>query len=217
MNRKVLSLLLALLCLAGMLTGCGSSKAEPEPTAAPTAEPTPEPTATPEPTPEPKKPMDTADLAEYVQERTVTVNVETLAGGKGTGSGFFIDDKGTIVTNFHVIDLAESISVEVSSGASYPVKEIVDFSNVYDLAILKIDVKDQPYLELAEKDARTGEQGTYTVSSANPSGANRLTESPPLTDTPKYARSFRSSVLPHQTTRYPSAGITVPAGRRYLI
>ncbi len=165
MNRKVLSLLLALLCLAGMLTGCGSSKAEPEPTAAPTAEPTPEPTATPEPTPEPKKPMDTADLAEYVQERTVTVNVETLAGGKGTGSGFFIDDKGTIVTNFHVIDLAESISVEVSSGASYPVKEIVDFSNVYDLAILKVDVKDQPYLELAEKDARTGEQ-VYAVGSA---------------------------------------------------
>ena len=109
--------------------------------------------------------MDTADLAEYVQERTVTVNVEKLTGSKGTGSGFFIDSEGTIVTNFHVIDLAQAISVEMDNGASYPVTEIVDFSNLYDLAILKIDVKDHPYLELAEKDARTGEQ-VYAVGSA---------------------------------------------------
>ena len=175
--KKTLALIMAVVCLAGVLAGCGSSASAPEPTAAPTEaptpeptaeptpEPTPEPTATPEPTPEPKKPMDTADLAEYVQERTVTVNVEKLTGSKGTGSGFFIDSEGTIVTNFHVIDLAQAISVEMDNGASYPVTEIVDFSNLYDLAILKIDVKDHPYLELAEKDARTGEQ-VYAVGSA---------------------------------------------------
>ena len=175
--KKTLALILAVVCLAGVLAGCGSSASAPEPTTAPTEaptpeptaeptpEPTPEPTATPEPTPEPKKPMDTADLAEYVQERTVTVNVEKLTGSKGTGSGFFIDSEGTIVTNFHVIDLAQAISVEMDNGASYPVTEIVDFSNLYDLAILKIDVKDHPYLELAEKDARTGEQ-VYAVGSA---------------------------------------------------
>lgn len=171
--KKTLALILAVVCLAGVLAGCGSSASAPEPTAAPTEaptpepteEPTPEPTATPEPTPEPKKPMDTADLAEYVQERTVTVNVEKLTGSKSSGSGFFIDSEGTIVTNFHVIDLAQAISVEMDNGASYPVTEIVDFSNLYDLAILKIDVKDHPYLELAEKDARTGEQ-VYAVGSA---------------------------------------------------
>ena len=175
--KKTLALIMAVVCLAGVLAGCGSSASAPEPTAAPTEaptpeptaeptpEPTPEPTATPEPTPEPKKPMDTADLAEYVQERTVTVNVEKITGSKSSGSGFFIDSEGTIVTNFHVIDLAQAISVEMDNGASYPVTEIVDFSNLYDLAILKIDVKDHPYLELAEKDARTGEQ-VYAVGSA---------------------------------------------------
>ena len=175
--KKTLALIMAVVCLAGVLAGCGSSASAPEPTAAPTEaptpeptaeptpEPTPEPTATPEPTPEPKKPMDTADLAEYVQERTVTVNVEKITGSKSSGSGFFIDSEGTIVTNFHVIDLAKSISVEMDNGASYPVSAIVDFSNLYDLAILKIDVKDHPYLELAEKDARTGEQ-VYAVGSA---------------------------------------------------
>ena len=175
--KKTLALIMAIVCLVGVLAGCGSSTSAPEPTAAPTEaptpeptaeptpEPTPEPTATPEPTPEPKQPMDTADLAEYVQERTVTVNVEKLTGSKSVGSGFFIDSEGTIVTNFHVIDLAQAISVEMDNGASYPVTEIVDFSNLYDLAILKIDVTDHPYLELAEKDARTGEQ-VYAVGSA---------------------------------------------------
>ncbi len=102
--------------------------------------------------------MSTVDLAEYVQERTVTVNVDTLTGGGGTGSGFFIDDHGTIVTNFHVIDLASDITVEVHGGASYPVKKIVDFSNLYDLAILQINMKDTPYLEISEDPVRTGER-----------------------------------------------------------
>ena len=109
--------------------------------------------------------MDTPDLAEYVQERTVTVNVTTFTGETSTGSGFFIDGDGTIVTNFHVIDLASAITVEISSGATYPVTSIVDFSNLYDLAILKINVSGQPYLELADADVRTGEH-VYAVGSA---------------------------------------------------
>ncbi len=109
--------------------------------------------------------MDTPDLAEYVQQRTVTVNVTTFTGETSTGSGFFIDGDGTIVTNFHVIDLASAITVEISSGATYPVTSIVDFSNLYDLAILKINVSGQPYLELADADVRTGEH-VYAVGSA---------------------------------------------------
>ena len=105
-----------------------------------------------------KVPMSTVDLAEYVQQRTVTVNVKMLNGNSGTGSGFFIDDKGTIVTNFHVIDLAEDITVEVHGGASYPVKRVIDFSNTHDLAILQIDMKDTPFLELAADPVRTGEK-----------------------------------------------------------
>ena len=109
--------------------------------------------------------MSTADLAAYVQERTVTVNVETLTGGGGTGTGFFIDDKGTFVTNFHVIDLATAITVEAGSGATYQVTEIVDFSNVYDLAVLRINMDNSPYLEFASDPVRTGEQ-VWAVGSA---------------------------------------------------
>ena len=155
MKRKVLSLLLSAVCLAGAFTGCSSSKAESLPTASPTAEPAEE----------TSRKMDTVELAEYVQQRTVTVNVKTFNKGQGAGSGFFIDGDGTVITNFHVIDLAESITVEVESGASYPVKEIVDFSNIYDLAVLKVDVSNQPYLELSHQETRTGEP-VYAVGSA---------------------------------------------------
>ena len=112
-----------------------------------------------------KVPMSTSDLAEYVQERTVTVNVSTLNGGGSTGSGFFIDDHGTIVTNFHVIDLAAEITVEAGTGGSYPVEYVVDFNNIYDMAILKIDWEGSPYLELATEPARTGDS-VYAVGSA---------------------------------------------------
>jgi len=109
--------------------------------------------------------MNTTDLAAYVQERTVTVNVETITGNSASGSGFFIDDQGTIVTNYHVIDGATSMSVEVSDGATYPVEKIIDFSQVYDLAILKIDVSGNSYLELSTESVKTGEQ-VYAVGSA---------------------------------------------------
>ncbi len=109
--------------------------------------------------------MSTTDLAAYVQERTVTVNVETITNNSAAGSGFFIDDQGTIVTNYHVIDGATSISVEVSDGASYPVQKIIGFSQINDLAILKIDVTGNSYLEASTEDAKTGEQ-VYAVGSA---------------------------------------------------
>ena len=112
-----------------------------------------------------KVPMDTVELAEYVQDRTVTVNVTTITGDEYAGSGFFIDDQGTIVTNWHVVEGAASMSVEAIDGAQYAVAEVVDFSPVYDLAILKLDITGNGYLEFSQDPVRTGEQ-VYAVGSA---------------------------------------------------
>ena len=88
--------------------------------------------------------MNPADLAEYVSERTVTINVEGENGYSSVGSGFFIDDQGTLVTCYHVIDAAESISVHVSDGGNYDVSKIVDFSVLHDIAILTVDRTGNP-------------------------------------------------------------------------
>lgn len=112
-----------------------------------------------------KQPMETTELAEYVQERTVTVNVTSILGNESVGSGFFIDNQGTIVTNYHVIDKGSEMTVQASDGGNYDVQYIIDFSPVYDLAILKIDITDNPYLEFEEESVKAGEQ-VYAVGSA---------------------------------------------------
>ena len=149
--------------------------------------------------------MNTADLAEYVQERTVTVNVETLTGGTSTGSGFIIDNEGTIVTNFHVIDLATDITVEAGSGATYPVQEIVDFSNIYDLAVLKINMADSPYLDFAEAPVRTGEQ----VWPSAPRWASSRAPSPRASSLPPIANTAPSTAS-RWTLPSPAATAAVP-------
>ncbi len=109
--------------------------------------------------------MDTEDLAEYVQERTVTINVETILDDEQTGSGFFISNDGVILTNFHVIDLAKEITVEAGNGAKYSIEEIVGFDDVKDIAILKINKNECPYLELSDEEVRTG-QKVFAVGSS---------------------------------------------------
>src|SRR5581483_11920641 len=43
---------------------------------------------------------------------------------QGLGSGFIIDRNGTILTNYHVVDGAQKISVTLSDGNSYDAKVI---------------------------------------------------------------------------------------------
>lgn len=153
--KKFLCCMFALLMMVSLLAGCGSSK-KGEP-AAPQVET--------EETKPPKVEMSTVDLAEYVQKRTVTINVNLKDGGTSAGSGFFVDDQGTVVTSYHVIDAADSISVEVSDGGKYDVTKIVDFSEIYDVAVLKIDYSGNDYLTYIDEKCRTGES-VYAVGSS---------------------------------------------------
>ncbi|MFQ3650124.1 MAG: trypsin-like peptidase domain-containing protein [Gemmataceae bacterium] len=57
---------------------------------------------------------------------------------KGTGSGFVWDDKGHIVTNFHVIQSGRAARVSLADGSSYRAR-YVGGAPERDLAVLKID------------------------------------------------------------------------------
>ena len=71
---------------------------------------------------------------------------------QGTGSGFLIDDKGDIITNFHVISGARSAEVTLSDHSRYPAK-LVGRDPVSDLAVLKIDAKKKlPFVTLGDSD-----------------------------------------------------------------
>ena len=58
--------------------------------------------------------------------------------GRGTGSGSVIDKEGHILTNFHVIEGAQKVSVRLAGDKSYPAK-VVGRDPDTDLAVIKID------------------------------------------------------------------------------
>jgi hypothetical protein len=63
------------------------------------------------------------------------------AAGQGSGTGFLIDDQGTIATNHHVIDNAGAVRIKFMSGAVFDSVELLVESAAADLALLKIDPK----------------------------------------------------------------------------
>ena len=71
---------------------------------------------------------------------------------QGSGSGFLIDDQGSILTNFHVISGARSIEVTLSDRTRHPAK-LIGRDRTSDLAVIKIsDRKGLPFLKLGSSD-----------------------------------------------------------------
>ena len=79
---------------------------------------------------------------------------------QGTGSGFLWDDKGHIVTNFHVIYEADEIEVKMQSGKSYDAS-IVGADPDHDLAVLQINAMNlniPPLMIGSSNDLRVGQK-----------------------------------------------------------
>ncbi|MBN2019796.1 MAG: tetratricopeptide repeat protein [Sedimentisphaerales bacterium] len=70
----------------------------------------------------------------------------------GQGSGFFINNKGHIVTNYHVIEGAFRATVKTSSGIEYPVEGIIAKNADADIVKLVVNIADAnlPFLNLSE-------------------------------------------------------------------
>ncbi len=57
-----------------------------------------------------------------------------------SGSGFIITDDGYIITNYHVIENSDSITVSLYDGTSYEA-ELVGYDESNDIAVLKVDAE----------------------------------------------------------------------------
>ncbi len=86
---------------------------------------------------------------------------------RGIGSGFIIEEDGIIVTNNHVIDGADEITVRLSDGREFEA-ELLGRDDKVDLAVLKIEASDLPALAWGESDEI--EVGDWTVAIGNPFG-----------------------------------------------
>jgi serine protease Do len=71
----------------------------------------------------------------------------------GFGSGVLVDSKGTILTNFHVINGADEVEVRLADGRKFVTRDIKGDRKT-DLAIVRIDGKGPfPYMELGDSDS----------------------------------------------------------------
>src|SRR5690606_13787333 len=61
--------------------------------------------------------------AEVVEQQTSPFDLfPTVRRGTSTGTGFVIDDRGSILTNAHVVEHARRVSVRFSDGKTVPAK-----------------------------------------------------------------------------------------------
>ena len=70
---------------------------------------------------------------------------------KTSGSGVIISPDGFLMTNHHVIENANNVTVTLSGGEEYQA-EIIGSDITSDLALLKLDGEDFPYAELDDSD-----------------------------------------------------------------
>jgi len=76
---------------------------------------------------------------------------------RGLGSGFVVDPNGIILTNAHVVDGADEVTVKFTNQHEYTAK-VLGVDKATDIAVLKIDAKDLPTVTIGDSSkARVGE------------------------------------------------------------
>lgn len=70
---------------------------------------------------------------------------------RGTGSGFIISADGLILTNHHVVDGADKITVRLTDNREFSGKVLGSDAKT-DIAVVKIEAKDLPVLKMGDSD-----------------------------------------------------------------
>lgn len=89
------------------------------------------------------------------------------AGGTSLGSGFLISDDGYVLTNFHVVDGADSVTVTLSDRREFQA-EVAGSDEQYDIALLKIDADNLRWLRPGQSSAL--QPGQWVVAIGSPFG-----------------------------------------------
>jgi S1-C subfamily serine protease len=88
---------------------------------------------------------------------------------EGAGSGFVIDPRGYILTNFHVVQEAQSIEVVLGDQSRYPAK-LIGADQRNDVALIKVEAKGKPLSALTLGDSSAIQVGQKVLAIGNPFG-----------------------------------------------
>jgi len=86
---------------------------------------------------------------------------------EGHGSGFIISKDGYVVTNAHVIDDSQDVTVELEDKRELKAK-VIGVDKLSDIALLKIEANDLPFVELGDSDKL--DVGQWVVAIGTPFG-----------------------------------------------
>jgi S1-C subfamily serine protease len=86
---------------------------------------------------------------------------------QGQGSGFFVDNDGTILTNAHVVDNADRVTVILKDGRRLE-GTVKGSDDVTDLAVVKVNERGLPVAALGDSDQV--QVGDWAIAVGNPFG-----------------------------------------------
>ena len=99
--------------------------------------------------------------------RAAFQQVQSRRGG-GLGSGMIYRADGLILTNAHVVQNADTVSVTLSDGRNFPKAKVLGRDLRTDLAVVKIDATDLPTVKLGDSSAV--KVGEWAIAVGNPFG-----------------------------------------------
>lgn len=108
------------------------------------------------------------ELYQTVSPGVVSIQVFSNIGS-GLGSGFVIDKQGHIVTNYHVVELADQVEVHFPSGLKV-FGEVIGEDLDSDIAVIEVDVDPDELYPLTLGDSDQLRVGQSVVAIGNPYG-----------------------------------------------
>lgn len=102
-----------------------------------------------------------------MQKDYFSLNVYEIPGG--TGTGFIWNQQGLVVTNYHVIQNANKITVTLSDHSNWEA-EVIGIAPSKDLAVLKIKVRSNKLFPIKVGDSSMLEVGRKVLAIGNPFG-----------------------------------------------
>lgn len=109
-----------------------------------------------------------ADLYEKAVQSIVFIRASTTQG-EGSGSGFVWDTDGHVVTNYHVVQGASSLTVKFFNGREYTAS-MVAFDLDADLAVIKLENVEHELVPIAIGNSSDLRPGEMAIALGNPFG-----------------------------------------------
>ena len=94
-------------------------------------------------------------------------------GGTATGSGFVVDKEGTIITNAHVVEGSQDVSVRFEEDGDVVDAKVVGRDPSTDIAVLEVDPDEAKLRPIPLGDSSKVEVGHPVVAIGNPFGFTR--------------------------------------------